>query len=86
MLIPKEVKKALNNVCERAVRPLANRLDVITACPNLQSLDLSSCRQLTDAVIKDLPRNLQWLNVEGCQLTDATTLGLANNIKELILY
>ena len=49
--------------------------ELFIACPKIQSLNLSDCRNLTNATIDKLPKGLQSLDLSSCKkLTDAAAL------------
>ena len=55
-------------------------------CPNLKRLDLSSCEQITDAGIENLPFGLKELDLSSCkQLTDEGIKNLPYGLKKLNL-
>src|ERR1700722_13417037 len=60
--------------------------EVIRACPILKKLNLSGCNKLTDAGLKDLPKDLHTLNLSRCnQLPDAGLKGLPKGLHTLNL-
>lgn len=60
--------------------------EVLKACPNLQKLNLFGCKQLKDADLKGLPKDLQWLNLSGCKhLTDEGMKYLPSGLQSLKL-
>ena len=62
-------------------------IKILGTCRKLIKLDLTSCAQLTDEVLKYFPTTLQFLNLSECDITDQTLMLLQPlaNLKSLNL-
>lgn len=60
--------------------------EVLSACPNLQELNLSECQHLKENVIQNLPSGLRTLNISHCKwVTDWVIKELPKNLRSLKL-
>jgi hypothetical protein len=58
--------------------------DIFKACPNIEELNLTSCEEITDAIIEKLPQHLRSLYLGGCErITGATFDRLPQGLQSL---